>query len=61
MPQGVADIDRIVVLVSRLTNEPVAYTDRDEWLDVIVKRCVDMGDYCVVYDGPPNWGEHDPN
>ena len=52
-----AGIERVVVLISRFTLEPVTYTNLDGWLDRIVERCVEVGDYCIVYDGPPNWGK----
>ena len=52
-----AGIDRVVVLISRFTGEPVTYTNLDGGLDRIVERCVEVGDYCVVYDGPPNFGD----
>ena len=50
-------IRRVVVLVSRFTREPVALTDLDEHMDAVMRRNVEKGDYCVVYDGPPNWGK----
>jgi hypothetical protein len=50
-------IERVVVLMSRFTREPVIYTNLDGWLDRIVERCVEVGDYCVLYDGPPNFGD----
>ena len=54
-------VERVVVLLSRFTGQPVAYTNLDPPMEAIVERVVADGDYVVLYDGPPNWGKHGPN